>query len=978
MQSLLRFTAFIGIFLSLLPIAFGNDLQRARDALANEDYATVAEALLIYLEQFPDHVEFVDQIIASIAIDSGKQTNQLNRLAQNIENNPGNIAAIQSVTQAIADSSAVFDINLVDTIESALDVSYEAQSLQQLDMEMDRVMKAQQANKFVVAIDTLQQSISIGQDRFFEQISDAALQNQISALIADLTSSITQFKTEYRQTLNKLQIRYENDLLSSQQNLIINQTDMLVTAIDSMQALIRQPINNGQTITRLLNTDATVAYLKILDRIVNVDYYPNTAIPATFQNSLRYQIVQLDAHAKRALEIRNMNIDNALQRFAIPVAFSELALSTATLTSIMNIFHTYFEITDNQYSVGAFNAIKRIDTDSAISYLQYYSNLNNTLAIQSLVETFNNNLFGETAQVSQISDNSASLQQRNQAYQQILSAWRETSATITALNQEFATQAITQRIDATESNMQRFIAASNQEQEKIYNQYFQDVVAQYRPLAQEANQIIAMASVAIYGVSDSSQAATLTEIQSKYPDQALDMLNVILPTLNEAIDALLTISQLLETILQTIIISSADTFSVFLTEFVDIRTQLQSLQFQALTNVARAQELRSNGDQFRAQAEGALAQSDGRAASRLWRQAQSYYLDSLALQDDPQFREQIDTIAQNIQASILEIEHAQIVAEVRILINRSRRAVTVQDIDQAYNLIQQATELWQITNVTPNPEIERQRDQIELILRFEQIFQIIENDPLYAVVSGYLNVASINVPIIKTHIANGADAVAQQLIAETTQIVQSVIDIQPYNTEARSLNLRLLEVTNREEFDIALTDLFSSAIALADAEPQQSLSDFYTIQALRPSYPGLAQEIETLEIALGLRVPQIALNQKTQVAQIVAQAEQLIASGNTNRITAAISLLDDALVIDPSDTTAQRIQDAARIQIGSGAQITLSLNDEQLLRRAETLFVQGNVAQTFVIVENLWQTPINRNYPPLISLRKQVSLRLGI
>ena len=69
-------------------------------------------------------------------------------------------------------------------------------------------------------------------------------------------------------------------------------------------------------------------------------------------------------------------------------------------------------------------------------------------------------------------------------------------------------------------------------------------------------------------------------------------------------------------------------------------------------------------------------------------------------------------------------------------------------------------------------------------------------------------------------------------------------------------------------------------------------------------------------------------------------------------------------------------------------------------RRAETLFVQGNSAQTFVILENVWQDTmrqrigtfgchfvilenvwqdtVNRDYPPLVTLRQQVGSRLGI
>ena len=483
----------------------------------------------------------------------------------------------------------------------------------------------------------------------------------------------------------------------------------------------------------------------------------------------------------------------------------------------------------------------------------------------------------------------------------------------------------------------------------------------------------------VYGSQGASaaqgDAATLAQ---RYPSRAIARLDSHSNTVTDVLQELSTFESLLVAVEPAEDSDVNLRFNALLVSVVDIDNVLRSLRANAQNNVAEAARLRADGDRIRLQTEAALSQNEGRRASRLWSQARARYFDALALEDDEQFRQEVEAVSATIQQRILALEHAEIVREVRVLINRSRRALSIQDIDGAYSLIEDAAALWAITNVDANPEITRQQEFIEVVLTFEQIYNLNINDPLYIVLSGYLNTASTNIDSIARLVNADRAGEAEQLMQETERVIEGVVDVQPFNIEARTLNLRLIEVTDSEQFKQIVQELFDSAVRLADREPRQSLSDFYTIRELRPNFAGLERQIAELETQLGLRIPPPDPVNQQQVNQLLVQARGLIATGERNRIAAAEELLQQALAINPADSAAQSELDRLRINNGSSARANLSLNDEQLLRRAETLFVQGNIAQTFVIVENLWRAAENRNYTPLITLRRQVSARLGI
>jgi hypothetical protein len=208
--------------------------------------------------------------------------------------------------------------------------------------------------------------------------------------------------------------------------------------------------------------------------------------------------------------------------------------------------------------------------------------------------------------------------------------------------------------------------------------------------------------------------------------------------------------------------------------------------------------------------------------------------------------------------------------------------------------------------------------------------------------------------------------------------VDNVIAVRPYNWEARILKLRILRLQDSENFDEVFERRFDEALQRKQENPQEALTAFETLAAINPDYPGLQDQIVELEIELGLRPDPVTQQQIAESNQLLNQAQEIAQGAGEAQRQAAISLLEESVTLNPDNREAQILLDRLRIQTGGEATVTLSSTEEQQFRRAETLFIQDNVAQAYAIVQQLMQDEANRRYPPLIDLEERIAARLGI
>lgn len=416
-----------------------------------------------------------------------------------------------------------------------------------------------------------------------------------------------------------------------------------------------------------------------------------------------------------------------------------------------------------------------------------------------------------------------------------------------------------------------------------------------------------------------------------------------------------------------------------LAEIDELSNQVASRITSARDQIARAQQLRNEGDQLVARTRQAINNLQVEQARQLWEQARQRYFESLELQQNAAFREQSDEVITSLGAEIQEARNRQIVQQVRQRIDRAETLYEQENYQNAYELLTEARDLWQQTNVQPNPEIERLLRFVNAALNLESTRTLAETEPLYPVLSSYLNIARQDFTAATQIVDNrGVTDRAETLLVRAQENVDNVTAVRPYNWEARILRLRILRLRDSENFDEVFQRRFEEAVDRTDEDPQEALTAFQTLAVINPDYPGLQDRIVELEIELGIRPDPVTQAQIARANRLLNQAQQIAAGGGEAQRQAAISLLEEAVTLNPDNRQAQILLDRLRIQSGGQATVALSSAEEQQFRRAETLFIQDNVAQAYAIVQQLLQDEENQLYPPLLDLEERIAARLGI
>ncbi|NCN05319.1 MAG: hypothetical protein GW949_06790 [Spirochaetales bacterium] len=412
------------------------------------------------------------------------------------------------------------------------------------------------------------------------------------------------------------------------------------------------------------------------------------------------------------------------------------------------------------------------------------------------------------------------------------------------------------------------------------------------------------------------------------------------------------------------------------------QNQLTSLQGQLLADaqqrIAESLDLRDLGATSVAQSRNAIRVLNLDLARDRFEDARVSYYQSLELQEDEEFRSQVDQLILVLGDEIRAAQNELIVNQVRDLLNQGRASYNRGDFNDALALVTEAEELWAITNTVPNQELVTLKDRISSATTLSQERELSEFDPLYPTVSQFLNLARLDIEA-GTGLLRGGNRVSAEIRFQNAETnIENILFVKPFNFEARILQIQITQITRESEFQELFARRYSDTIArINTSAPIEILTELQVLARFNPRYPGLQQNIQTLEIRLGLREDPLTRAKIDESNRLLAQARNLSGSAaDQASLTAALSLVEQAVILNRDNSQAQLLADTLRIRLGGQASFALSSGDEQLFRRAENLFVQGSIAEAYAIVLQLLQSNTNQGYPPLISLRDRIERRL--
>ncbi|MFP4151679.1 MAG: hypothetical protein ACLFR8_03600 [Alkalispirochaeta sp.] len=413
-------------------------------------------------------------------------------------------------------------------------------------------------------------------------------------------------------------------------------------------------------------------------------------------------------------------------------------------------------------------------------------------------------------------------------------------------------------------------------------------------------------------------------------------------------------------------------------ELQEILTAAEGGLSEAQSLIARSNQLIEEAEEQTADMRAAIAATQVNAARNNFEAIRDSYFESLELRENPEFRREVDAIIEELGAELQELENLIVVQRVRELLTQANELYNQDEYVSARDTLLEAQQTWEQTNVEPNTEIDRLLRLVTAALSLEEGRELTITDPLYPILSNYLSIAREDYNRGVELYEDGRETRAEPLFDRAIENLRNVRDVRPLNWDARILELRISQIRNADDFDEVFAARYEQALGrLDETGPLEVYSELEVLAEINPDYPGIQEQIRRLEIALNLRPDPVDQARRQQAATLYNRA-QTLSTGSLDQANVAVSLLEEAVELDPTNGDAAFLLDQLRIRLGGQATVALTTADEQQYRRAETLFSQGQVLQALQIVERLLQDAENQNYPPLVDLRRRIALRLGI
>ncbi len=376
------------------------------------------------------------------------------------------------------------------------------------------------------------------------------------------------------------------------------------------------------------------------------------------------------------------------------------------------------------------------------------------------------------------------------------------------------------------------------------------------------------------------------------------------------------------------------------------------------------------------EAESALKRSDFKRAKESVALSGKAFANSLSYEENKEIRRLMDKVLPELSTRIVKEENLFVVREVRKLINAGRRYFGLGEYAKAEETLLKAKARWEDTNTSENKEITNWLTIVRSALSVKSGREISEKDPLYTEMTQLLNFASEDY-------LEGARLLKEKKKVQALERFKAALDkIQrvklafPYNREARVLALKIQKLSDPENFSASLTRFFNEAIKNQKINPKESYADLKDIEEIEPNYPGLKKAIYNLEIYLGIRIPPPDPKKIAESERLYKQAYSIVLNNRIDLFPAALEELNRAIELNPNNEKAIALKDRIQIAAGGTVQTVLSSFAEEQYRLAENKYLAGKYLEALAIVEKLLQDKRNRNYPPLLELKKRIETKI--
>lgn len=838
--------------------------------------------------------------------------------------------------------------------------------------------------KYIEAVDLYLSGFGLHRDRFEEDEYGEALIEQVDALIAD----IRQKRDEYVQLYNRLAEQLES--FTAQGNSADPSWEPLKPAFSELEGLwqevLQRAMNLEQIRTSIMDAgDADIPYLstlRILVRGRDSSEKPNgfagaleRSIVLPLQDVTDEMLVMAEnafTEARDVYDGGDLSSSDALYESVIAL-LSDIGPFYSQWTRLhnqrfaMGLTHktgpTQGDTQSDRYYLQAMEAASRVYRDS-IAVTRQLNELQTADKDTDVIESDQESLRTLMGSITGIEEELASVIQEQSGYAAQGISTERALAVLNEADRSFQNQL--KRAQLIEGSYV-FSAAERQ-----YDLSMETIEKAEKDIA-EADRFIAGVETVLPG-SD-------TPVMVKYPQRSVELLRQLIQdiqpvrtSIEEMVSLLNRESSYIQE--QEEVRISKERGSVLLQRILSFTDQARSLLIKAESLNRNADIALSEGEIRLQQARSELDNDRFEIAREKLEQAGYSFSESLNFREDPEVRRLIDELIPSIAERILFRQNQEIITEVRELISRGRELFFTEEFISAEQVLKRAQSKWRLTHTEDDPEIELWLTRVDRALETTSGVVIKEDDPLYADMMQVLNLARDNFQQGEDLYARGDERDAFDYFRQAERKIEYIKEPFPNNQAASVLYLRILQYIQPQDFETIFRDRFQESLNKLGSSPEEAYRELQVLQEIRGDYPGLADAIYRAEIATGIRQPPPDPQKLARARELYGQAERIVEQDIRAQFPIALTYLNEAIKLDPDYRDAILLKD--RVQTGQGGQVSVVLSsvDQQRLRQAENLFIDGRYFEASALVEQLWQNPENRSNPKLVELRRRIESQL--
>lgn len=467
------------------------------------------------------------------------------------------------------------------------------------------------------------------------------------------------------------------------------------------------------------------------------------------------------------------------------------------------------------------------------------------------------------------------------------------------------------------------------------------------------------------------------EVVFHYPDQALDLFNAASEELSTLDDDFREVSDVLQAEKEEV--RRSEKISLRAAEREALARRVEEEMQRAETLAAEAEEkiflaarYRQEGEQRLEEARQLTERNQFTAAKERLVAAADRFDESLFYQEDPELRTLRDEGIATLYEEINDAENALVIREVRDYIIQGKSLYSRGEFGQAQSVLLKAENRWSDTNVEPNPEIDYWLSLTQTALSVTSGREIQETDPLYAEMSQYLNQARADYRTGKKLVDEGKKEESDFYFNRAEKNILYVQQYFPFNKEARVLNLLISQVRDEKQFQELFSKDFTEARRLIATNPQKAYIDLKDLETIDPDFPGMAQAILEAEYAAGIKVRPPDRTKINKSRELYDDANRIYTNGNRAQYPLALSLLDEAISLNPDNIPAIRLKDTISVETGGRSTSVFSNEDQQIYLEAVNAFTAGNYLKASTLVDILLQNPDNQRNSKLLELQERI------